>query len=113
MPDLYRAADAFVLASLQEMFGIVLLEALSTGLPILCNDTPDFRTIVGPAGLYHNLNDPGAFAYGLTDLLNAEARAEMASKARAHVQEGYSESVVTGAIIAMYNAVQAASDNVQ
>ena len=112
MPDLYRAADAFVLASLQEMFGIVLLEALSTGLPILCNDTPDFRAIVGPAGLYCNLNDPAALSDGLTDLLNPKTRTEIASKARAHVEEGFSEAVVTRAIVTMYDTVQAASDHV-
>jgi glycosyltransferase involved in cell wall biosynthesis len=108
MPDLYRAADAFVLASLFEMFGIVLLEALATGLPVLCNDTPDFRDIAGPAGLYADLAQEPAFAAGIADLLRPAVRAPLAAAGRAHVQAAFSASAVAQQMLAMYRAVCAA-----
>ena len=60
MPDLYRAADAFVLASLWESFGRVLVEALSHGLPCLAHDYPVMRWVLGDAGEVADLEVPGA-----------------------------------------------------
>ena len=107
MPALYRTADAFVLASLHEMFGIVLVEALATGLPTLCNDTPDFRAIAGPAGLYRDFSTPGGLANGIADLLDANTRLSSARSARSHVEALFSESAVVGGVLAMYQSVQA------
>jgi 1,2-diacylglycerol 3-alpha-glucosyltransferase len=113
MPDLYRCADAFVLASLYEMFGIALLEALATGLPVLCNDNAAFRAIVGPGGLFADLTQPSGIARGLADLLQPATRTDLAQAGRAHVDQHYSRAAVTGAITAMYRSVQATSSHVR
>jgi glycosyltransferase involved in cell wall biosynthesis len=109
MPDLYRAADAFVLPSLYEMFGIVLLEALATELPVLCHDTPDFRTVAGPGGIYRDFGAEGELAKGLALLLDPNACKQMGKAGRAHVEQRYSEGAVMDAITSMYQAVLADS----
>lgn len=37
LPSLYQEADAFIIPSLGEGYGMVILEALSSGLPVLCS----------------------------------------------------------------------------
>lgn len=105
MPDLYRAADLFTIASLQEMFGIVLIEAMATGLPVVCHDTPDFRSIVGLAGQYQDLSVPGGLADGLTAVFDDTTRMALAAHARSQVAREYAEEVVVRNIIAMYGSV--------
>lgn len=110
MPDLYRAADLFVMTSLFEMFGIVIAEAMATGLPVICHDSPSFRYVAGPAGLHGDLSRPGGLAEALGVLAVAERRAPLAAAARPHAQANFSEPVVIGQITQMYRAVMEAGD---
>lgn len=47
MPVLYRSADVFLHLSRDESFGNVFLEALACGLPVVAEDSPRTRWIVG------------------------------------------------------------------
>ncbi len=42
LPALYRTADAFVFPSVKEGWGLVLLEAIASGLPVLTSDQTPF-----------------------------------------------------------------------
>ena len=53
MPAVYRAADVFTLVSdSTEAFGIVYLEALASGLPVVATDDELRREILGDYGIY-------------------------------------------------------------
>jgi glycosyltransferase involved in cell wall biosynthesis len=49
---LYNFATAFVFPSLNEGFGLPLLEAMACGTPVVASETPIFREVAGDAALY-------------------------------------------------------------
>jgi glycosyltransferase involved in cell wall biosynthesis len=57
-----RRATALVTASLEEGFGIPLVEAMAQGTPVVVSDIPVFTEIGGDAGLYFEPKDPAALA---------------------------------------------------
>jgi glycosyltransferase involved in cell wall biosynthesis len=51
-------ATALVTASLEEGFGIPVIEALSMGTPVACSDIPVFREVGGDGAAYFDPRDP-------------------------------------------------------
>ncbi len=70
-PGLYRLADGFVLAGSGEGFGIVLLEAMATGVPVLASTLDASREVVGDGllGAVVDPRDPAALRDALAALL--------------------------------------------
>lgn len=68
MADLYRASDVFVLGSLWESFGRVLVEAQSHGLPCLAHDYPVMSWVVGAEGHTADLRERGSVTAWLAGL---------------------------------------------
>ncbi|TFC48588.1 glycosyltransferase family 1 protein [Cryobacterium sp. TMT1-21] len=60
--DVLRSATALVSASLDEGFGIPLVEAMGLGLPVVVSDIPIFREIGGDAALYFDPTSAQALA---------------------------------------------------
>jgi glycosyltransferase involved in cell wall biosynthesis len=52
LKDIYRRAEAFVLPSLAEGFGIPLLEAMASGVPIASSSATSLPEVAGDAALY-------------------------------------------------------------
>jgi 1,2-diacylglycerol 3-alpha-glucosyltransferase len=73
----YRAADVFVLASLSEGFGRVLLEAMMHGLPVVAHRHPVMEFVVGDAGRLEDLSAPGTLTTAVSQLLAQPDPAEM------------------------------------
>jgi phosphatidyl-myo-inositol alpha-mannosyltransferase len=93
-----------------ESFGIVLVEAMSAGTPVVASDLEAFRRVLqdGRAGVLVPVRDPGALAQALGELLHDEPRrARLAAAAREAV-EAYDWRTVTAQVVAVYETVTAA-----
>jgi glycosyltransferase involved in cell wall biosynthesis len=66
--ELLGGAFALVHASLDEGFGIPLIEAMSTGTPIVVSDIPIFREVGADAAGYFPATDPDAAAAAIRAL---------------------------------------------
>ncbi len=77
---LLESSTALVTTSLDEGFGLPLVEAMSMGTPIVVSDIPIFREIGGEAALYAPATDPGAVASAIRRL---EDPAEWAARSAA------------------------------
>jgi glycosyltransferase involved in cell wall biosynthesis len=87
LPAVLRAADLFVLTTEPpESFGIVLIEAMATGLPVVATDYPGVRAVVdeGRTGFVVPRDNPDAVAGAIRKLLDMgeEARTRLGDAGR-------------------------------
>ncbi|WP_248306759.1 MSMEG_0565 family glycosyltransferase [Bosea sp. AAP35] len=78
MPALYRLADALVFASVKEGFGLVALEALACGTPVLTSHIPPFTEHFGQDDVvWCDPLDPGSIANGMAAVLMPALRGRL------------------------------------
>ena len=72
LPDFYNLADVFVLPSINtsEAFGMVLLEAMASGVPVIASDLPGVRTIAKNGGGVFPVGDYEVLSERLIHVLN-------------------------------------------
>ena len=82
LPRVYSAADVYCAPNLGgESFGLVLLEAMAAGTPVVCSDLPSFRSVAGDGALFAAPGKPGAFAAALRRVLSDGATSARLEKA--------------------------------
>lgn len=109
LPDYYRAADALALPSIDrtEAFGLVLLEALACGTPVVASRLPGVRTLVddGRTGVLVEPGDPVDLAAGLARCLRE--RDALSPHAAAFARGRYGWDAIAGQLLALYQRLLA------
>jgi phosphatidyl-myo-inositol alpha-mannosyltransferase len=73
---LFRSCDVYCAPNLGgESFGIVLVEAMASGCPVVCSDLEEFALIVADAAILFPRGDPAALADALRSVLMDPGRA--------------------------------------
>jgi glycosyltransferase involved in cell wall biosynthesis len=85
--QLLREAVALVSASLDEGFGIPLVEAMSQGTPVVVSDIEIFREIAGEIGNYFNPSDPADLARAISSLDDGQLWSQESANALVRVQD--------------------------
>jgi glycosyltransferase involved in cell wall biosynthesis len=108
LPNLYAAADVFVLPALYENFPFAILEAMSTGLPVISTQVGGIPELVidKQSGL---LTEPGnheQLADAIVRLLQDSNFAEkLGRKARQLVEEKFAWPLITRQVIDLYRNI--------
>ena len=73
MPAVFAAADIFTYPTVAwESFGIVMVEAMALGLPVVASDDPIRKEIVGNAGIFVDPKDTNNYTQALKKCLDAD-----------------------------------------
>jgi 1,2-diacylglycerol 3-alpha-glucosyltransferase len=109
MPTLFSAADIFVHPATFEGFGLVLIEAMAAGLPVIAHDTDHFRWLLDGAAIFIDMTSEGALSSVLQqmgrDMISKE---ELRRKGYDRVQ-AFEWQTLVPQYITMYEAVVAAN----
>jgi 1,2-diacylglycerol 3-alpha-glucosyltransferase len=104
--DCYRAGDAFVFASRTETQGLVLLEALALGVPVVSTAVMGTADVLkGVRGALVAPDDVAGFAAAVTRVLSDDAlRRQLAAAAPADAA-AWSAAAMAGRLVALYHEV--------
>jgi len=81
--DLFRMADLLLMPSRDEGFGLPVLEAGASRLPIACSDLPTLRELAGEDALYFGIDDdPTVIAARIRSWLDADPAWRLARRVR-------------------------------
>ena len=106
---LMREAGAFVSPSLYEPFGLAVLEAARTGLPLVLSDIPTFRELWEGAALFFPPREPAALAEAANRLAADPAlRRRLGAAAQARARR-FTAAAQARAMLDVYETLAGAS----
>jgi len=107
LPYYYNLADLFVLPSIHqgEAFGMVLLEAMASGVPVVASDLPGVRTVASDGGILFETNNSHDLAETISKyfFLKPEEMQDWKNQARNIAETKYSWEKIVDQLEDVYN----------
>lgn len=105
----YRGADALIITSRAEGFGLPAVEAMACGTPVIAFDNTALPEVIADGGVLVPDGDTGAFAAALDGLISSSARWREAGAAAHERSRAFTWEACAAAHVAVFNAVLAQS----
>lgn len=103
LPGFYQLSDIFIYPSLFEGFGIPILEAISSGIPVITNKEGCFKEAAGEYSLLIDAQNSDEIAHSINRVLNdTELRNKMTLKSSDY-NKMFSEENINKNLIHVYN----------
>ena len=104
VPHYAAAADLFVFSSVTETQGLVLIEAMAAGTPIVAVEAPGSKDVLDEGGgLLVPLREE-VFAEAVVDLLRDKRRLDALGRQAARIVQRYTIPAATERLVAVYEA---------
>lgn len=105
LPAYYSAADVVAAPSLYESFGLVVLEAMACGTPVVASRVGGLQWTVrhGESGFLVDRREPEAFAAAIGFILRDGQLRDRMSEGAARIAGGYSWSMVADRTLELYS----------
>lgn len=103
-PAIYQGASVFIFPSLHEGFGIPVIEALNSGIPVITSNRSALTEAGGDLALYVDPEDPVDLARAIIKQMDHPAVMPSEEKRKSHLSS-FDAEVVTGKLIALYQSL--------
>jgi glycosyltransferase involved in cell wall biosynthesis len=104
--ELFALADVMPHAATFEAFGLAIVEAASTGLPVITHDAPHFRWLLPNPDCWIDMRAPGALA-ALLERLAADPTERTRRVQRDHARATYDWTALRPAYAGLYRSMMA------
>jgi len=105
IPDILSATDIYVHPSVEEGFGIAIIEAMAVGLPVIATNVGGIPEIItnGVNGILVPPENPQALAEAIGDLIeHPDKRKALAEKGQQHVAATFTDDVMVKKYMEVY-----------
>ncbi len=102
LPAFYQAASLFIYPSMFEGFGIPIVEAIASGVPVITSNGSCFSEAGGPDCIYVNPSNPEELADSITMVLdNTDLRSTMVDASRRYIEK-FNPRLIAGELMKVY-----------
>ena len=106
LPSLFSGAEGYINMSLEEGFGLPLLEAMSCEVPCLVSDIPAFDEIGSGFPIFANPNNIESIKEGMIGILSGKVSGKHISEARKYAQSFTWENTAKRTLAVLENLVK-------
>jgi len=108
IPDILSATDIYVHSSVEEGFGISIIEAMAVGLPVIATNVGGIPEIItnGENGILVPPENPQALAEAISDLIeHPDKRKMFAEKGRQHITANFTNDIMAKKYMEVYRNI--------